>query len=194
MPYVDVPAFLEQLRTRPATAARALEFTILTAARSGEVLGATWGEIDLKSKVWTVPAPRMKDGKEHRVPLSGPAVEILRGMAARQGDNAAFVFPGQRRGKPLSAMSMVMLLRRMKITDATVHGFRSAFRDWAGECSTFPREVAEAALAHQVGDEVERAYRRGDALEKRRKLMEAWARYVGAHSANVIRLDRTVGV
>ena len=177
MPYTEVPAFVAELRTREAMAARALEFAILTAARSGEVLGAMWGEVDLKAEVWTVPAMRMKAGREHRVPLTAPAIAILRALEAlrpEDDDKGAYIFPGQRKGRPLSGMAMEMLLRRQKL-EITVHGFRSSFRDWAAEETGFPREIAEAALAHVVGDATERAYRRGDALEKRRELMTAWA-------------------
>jgi integrase len=174
MPFDEVPAFMASLREREGVAPHALEFAILTAARSGEVLGAQWDEFDLEARVWTVPAARMKASREHRVPLSDRAVEILRHM--EQMRFSEYVFPGARRGRPLSTMALEMVLRRMKV-DATVHGFRSAFRDWAGERTTFPREVAEAALAHLVGDAVERAYRRGDALEKRRHLMDAWAAF-----------------
>jgi integrase len=156
-------------------AALALEFTILTAARSGETLGAKWSEIDKGAKVWTVPTSRMKGGREHRVPLSGRVLAIL--DEAEKLKTSEFIFPGQRPNRPLSGMAFEMLLRRMKIENATAHGFRSSFRGWAGETTTFPREVAEAALAHAVGDETERAYRRGDALEKRRKLMDAWASF-----------------
>jgi integrase len=182
LPYEKAPAFVLALRERDAVAARALEFLILTAARSGEVLGATWGEVDFKAKAWTVPAVRMKAGREHRVPLSARAVELLEKMRPLAGPKEAEVaslpiFPGNARGGHLSAMSMAMLLRRMKV-DVTVHGFRSSFRDWTGEASHFPREVAEAALAHTVGDQTERAYRRGDALEKRRRMMTAWANYL----------------
>lgn len=194
LPHASVPAFVAELQKRRATAALALEFAILTAARSGEVLGATWVEIDRKAKIWTVPAVRMKAGKEHRVPLSDRALEILDEAAAQRTDGG-FVFPGPRKGKPLSNMAMAMLLRvRMKRPEITVHGFRSSFRDWAGECTSFPREVAEAALAHTVGDEVERAYRRADALEKRRKLMEAWAKYVtGGAGAKVVPIRAAKG-
>ena len=175
MAYRDVAAFVARLRARDAVAGMALEFTILTAARSGEVLGARWREFDLVAKVWAVPGSRMKAGREHRVPLSGRALAILEKLrAARAGE---FVFPGQRPGRPLSGMSLEMLLRRMKVEDATVHGFRSSFRDWCGEETSFPREIAEAALAHVAGDATERAYRRGDALDKRRQLMEAWAAF-----------------
>lgn len=179
MPFKDVPAFMADLSTRSATAARALEITILTAARTSETLEATWAEIDLKSELWTIPGDRMKAGKSHRVPLPDAAVCILKGMAEGADTTGnGFVFPGMKPDRPLSNMSMAMLLRRMKIDDVTVHGFRSSFRDWAGEETTFPREVAEAALAHVVGSEVERAYRRGDALEKRRAMMVAWAEFL----------------
>lgn len=185
MPFDQVAAFMTALRQRPAVAARALEFTILTAARTGETRGATVGEFDLKAAVWTVPAERMKAGREHRVALSARAVEIVREMIAEatlilnQGEKLPddlLIFPGPK-GGPMSNMAMDMLLRRMDAGEVTVHGFRSTFRDWAGETTNFAREVAEAALAHKVGDETELAYRRGDALAKRRKLMEAWANY-----------------
>jgi len=181
MPYCNVPAFMADLRRREAVAALALEFTILTASRSGEVLGARPEEVDAAGKVWIVPPERMKGGREHRVPLSARAAQILEAVAwiRRQGD---YLFPGQRHGRPLSSSAMEMLLRRMKVENVTVHGFRSSFRDWAGESTSFPREIAEAALAHVVGDETERAYHRGDALEKRRKLMEAWAGFIGNHN------------
>jgi integrase len=177
MAYPDVPAFIGRLREREAVAALALEFTILTAARSGETFGARWREVDPDAAVWTIPADRMKAAREHRVPLTPRALAILREVAQAGVEPDGFVFPGQKRDRPLSTMAMDMLLRRMGV-DVTVHGFRSSFRDWCGEESSFPREVAEAALAHVVGDATERAYRRGDALEKRRKLMLAWAGYV----------------
>ena len=175
MPYEDVATFIAKLRKREATSALALELCILTAARSGEILAMRWSEIDLDKKLWTVPAGRMKAGREHRVPLSARAVTILRKLEKLK--TGEFVFPGQTRKKPLSNMAMEMVLRRMKIEDATVHGFRSSFRDWAGNVSSFPREVVETALAHVIGDKAEQAYRRSDALDKRRKLMEAWAGY-----------------
>ncbi len=181
LPYSDVPRFISELRAMNAMTAKALEFAILTAARSGEVLGARWDEIDLGAKVWTVPATRMKAAREHRVPLSGRAIEILDELA--EGKTGDFIFQGQRAGRPLSDMAMEMALRRMKM-DATTHGFRSSFRDWAGEETHFPREVAEAALAHVIGDKAEQAYRRGDALEKRRGLMEAWANYCASPEAS----------
>ena len=182
-----VAAFIAKLRKREAISALALELCILTAARSGEILGMRWPEIDLGKKIWTVPADRMKAGREHRVPLSARAVAILRQLEKlKTGD---FVFAGQARNKPLSNMAMEMVLRRMKIEGATVHGFRSSFRDWAGNVSNFPREVTETALAHVIGDKAEQAYRRSDALEKRRKLMEAWASYCEPKEAgNVVQI------
>jgi integrase len=173
MPYHELPAFMERLQGSEALAARALELLILTASRSGEVLGAIWDEFDLDAGLWTVPARRMKAGKEHRVPLSARALEMLRSL--HETRSSAFVFPGQSPGKPLSNMAMEMLLRRLKVDSYTVHGFRSAFRDWAGDETHFAREIAEQALAHRVGDATERAYRRSDALEKRRQMMEMWA-------------------
>lgn len=172
MPYKDVPAFMEQLQTHQATASMALEFTILTAARTSEVLGATWEEIDFEARTWTIPAERMKAGRQHRVPLSGRAIELL--TEARQLERP-FVFPGQRGGK-LSGMAMAMLLRRMGHS-VTVHGFRSSFRDWAAETTAFSHEVCEMALAHTIVSKSEAAYRRGDVFDKRRVLMDAWAEY-----------------
>jgi integrase len=182
MPYSQLPAFLLRLRERPAIAAMALDFLILTAGRTGEVLGAQWREIDFAAKAWTIPGKRMKGGRERRVPLSRPALAILARLA--EVKTGPFVFPGQRREKPLSNMCLEMVLRRMNVDGVTVHGFRSAFRDWAGDQTTFPREVCEAALAHIAGDATERAYRRGDALSKRRDLMEAWAEFCNPHRAN----------
>lgn len=186
LPFAEVPAFWTKLRQQDGGGARALEFLILTAARSGEVLGARWDEIDMAAAVWTIPAARMKAAAEHRIPLSEPAVELLRKAAeTRLG---AFVFPGQRDDRPLSNMTMTVLLRRMKI-EATAHGFRSSFRTWTAELTGFPHEVAEAALAHSVPDAVVAAYRRGTFFDKRRDLMAAWARFVtGAGEANVVKL------
>jgi integrase len=172
LPYSEIGAFMGALRDRQGMAARALELAILTAARTSEVLGAGWEEINLQGRVWTVPPDRMKAGREHRVPLSRDAVALLKKV---RGSAEGLVFPGERRGKPLSNMAMLMVLRRMGRTDLTAHGFRSTFRDWAAERTNFPREVAEAALAHVVGDRTEAAYRRGDLFEKRRRLMDAWA-------------------
>ena len=178
------------LRQRRAVAALALEFLILTAARAGEVFGARWSEIDREAEVWIIAAERMKAGREHRLPLTARALETL-DEAERLRGPADFVFPGARRGKPVSNMAFDALMRRMKVKGITGHGFRSSFRDWAGEVTTFPREVAEAALAHAVGHATELAYRRGDALEKRRKLMGAWAAYIERGSvANIVELRR----
>ena len=172
MPYTDIPAFVRSLHKREAVAALAAEFTILTAARSGEVIGATWSEVDLDAAVWTIPAERMKAAKEHRVPLSPRAVEILESLKPIGSD---YLVPGARGGK-LSGMAMAMLLRRMKV-DVTVHGFRSGFRDWAAEQTGYAHEVAEMALAHTIGNAVERAYRRGDLFQKRRRLMADWSEF-----------------
>lgn len=172
LPYQDVPTFMEQLRQREAVAALALEFTILTCARTKETLEAEWSEFDLDGKVWTVPASHMKTGRVHRVPLSARALEIIEKL--QKGKTGKYVFPGQKPDRPLSSMAMEMVLRRMNVTNATVHGFRSSFRDWAGNETTFPRELAEQSLAHVIGDKAEQAYRRGDALERRRALMDAW--------------------
>ena len=179
LPWAGMGAFMKELRQREATSARALEFAILTAARTGEVLGARWCEIDLGKRVWTVPGDRMKAGREHRVPLTPAAVAVLEAMAAvrpkEDPNGEAFVFPGAKKGSPLSQMAMLILLRRMDRADITAHGFRSTFRDWVAESTAFAGEIAEAALAHVVGDKVEAAYRRSDLFDKRRKLMEAWA-------------------
>jgi integrase len=187
LPYADVPAFMERLRGVDTIAARALEFAVLTAGRSGEVYGARWSEIDMAGKVWVIPASRMKAAREHRVPLSDRALAILGRLAEVKMNE--FVFPGQRRGKPLSHVAMANVMSRLGAEKGTVHGFRSGFRDWAGNETQFPREIAEAALAHVVGDAAEQAYRRGDALEKRRVLMSAWAAYCEPKDIrNVIRL------
>lgn len=173
LPYIQIGQFMADLRSKAGIAARALEFTIETAARSGEVIGAKAEEFDLANKVWTVPADRMKGGVIHRFPLTDAAVAIVRAMIGK-GD---YVFPGASLKKSLSNMAMLATMDRMGRGELTVHGFRSSFRDWAHEQTNFPRELAEAALAHKVGDETELAYKRGDALEKRRKLMDAWSRY-----------------
>jgi integrase len=177
LPYDQIGTFMAALRGREGVAARALEFTILTAARTNDVLSARWEEIDLAGKVWNVPADRMKADREHRVPLCRASIAVVKQMQAVQHHD--FVFPGDRRENPLSNMSMLMVLRRMGRGDLTAHGFRSTFRDWAAERTSFPPEVAEAALAHVVGHKVEAAYRRGDLFEKRRRLMEVW----GVHCA-----------
>jgi integrase len=173
LPYDELPAFMAALAQRQGTAARALEFCILTAARTGEVIGATWDEIDLPNKLWTVPADRIKGGKEHKVPLSAPALALLTALPREQGN--PFVFIGPRRG--LSDMALFAVLQRMGRDSITVHGFRSTFRDWAAERTNYPNHVAEMALAHVVGNAVERAYRRGELLSKRERLMADWARY-----------------
>jgi integrase len=171
MPYAEVPAFVGKLREVESIPALALEFLILTAARSGEVLGARWDEINMAAKIWTLEASRMKAGREHRVPLSARATVILERMASMwTGD---LVFAGQRRRRPLSKTALAALVP----DGGTVHGFRSSFRDWCGNETSFPREIAEQALAHASGDTTEQAYRRGDALEKRRGLMQAWAQF-----------------
>jgi integrase len=176
LPYPEIGAFTAELRQQEGVAARALEFAILTAARTGEVIGAKWDEIDPGERLWTVPAERMKKAdKEHRVPLSDAALAILDDLRKVQQDN--FVFPSSKAGRPISNMAMLMLLRRMGRGDLTTHGFRSSFRDWAAERTGFPAEVAEMALAHTVSDKVEAAYRRGDLFQKRRQLSDAWAKF-----------------
>lgn len=194
LPYAELTLFLIALREQDGVAARALEFTILTAARTNEVIGATKQEIDTRNKNWTVPAERMKADKEHRVPLSKRALEILDQFNPAGGEKKDFVFPGGIVGKPLSNMAMLKVLERMERTDLTVHGFRSTFRDWAAERTSFPNEVVEMALAHTVDDKTEAAYRRGDLLEKRRRLMDAWAAYCEDHAKimqNVVPLTGT---
>ena len=175
MPWRDVPAFFAELNGRSAIAAKALQFTILTASRTTEALDMTWPEVDFEARLWTVPAVRMKGSKEHRVPLTDEMLAILEPLKALA---SVYVFEGQKRHKPLSNMSMLMLLRRMARDGFTVHGFRSSFRDWASEAANAPRELAEAALAHQVGSDVERAYARSDLLERRREMMVEWAAFV----------------
>ncbi|WP_339036233.1 tyrosine-type recombinase/integrase [Bradyrhizobium symbiodeficiens] len=174
LPYVEVPEFMAALRTRVGVAPRALEFAILTAARTGEVIGAHWEEIDFSTKTWIVPSIRMKAGREHRVPLSNRAIEILESTPKENRNPFIFIGP---RNSGLSNMAMATVLRRMNRADVTVHGFRSTFRDWAAESTAFANHVVEMALAHTVGNKVEAAYRRGDLLEKRRKLLAEWERY-----------------
>jgi integrase len=183
MAYEKIPEFVAKLRQRDATAALALEFTILAAARTGEVIGATWKEVDLEKAAWTIPAQRMKAGKEHRIPLSPRAAAILKEVQPlnRTGSDSCPLFPTPKGGE-LSSMAMSMLLRRMKI-DATVHGFRSGFRDWSAECTSYAHEVCEMALAHVIGNKAEAAYRRGDLFEKRRRLMADWAVYCAGDRA-----------
>ena len=177
LPYGELPGFLVALREQEGVAARALESTILTAARTGETMFARWTELDLLDNTWTIPAGRMKAGREHRVPLSACALAILEEMQAHRHGDGGFVFPGGREGKPLSNMAFLMLLRRMKRDDLTAHGFRATFKTWASERTSFPNEIVEAALAHVVGSKVEQAYRRGDMFEKRRRLMQQWATF-----------------
>jgi integrase len=186
LPYADIAAFMRMLRTQEGIAAVALQFLILTATRTSETIGAKWEEIDLINAVWIIPADRIKAGREHRVPLSPPAIAILRRM--RKIHDGHLVFPGRFGDLPLSNMTFLQLLKRMGRGDLTAHGFRSTFRDWAAERTNYPREVAEMALAHAVSDKVEAAYRRGDLFEKRRRLMDEWARYCGVakQSARVI--------
>lgn len=188
MPYAQVPAFMTDLQSRSTVAARALEFTLLTAARSGEVLGANWREIDFDKRIWTIPAHRMKAGREHRVPLSERATAVL-GIMAELGVQG-YIFPGPKPKTPLSSMAMAMLLRRMQ-TGVTVHGFRSSFRDWASETTGFSHETCEMALAHTITNKAEAAYRRGDLFDKRQTLMEAWAAYCASEdSAKVVPISK----
>jgi integrase len=198
MPWQDVPAFIVRLRDAHSISRLALEFVILTASRTGEVMrsvrdgavmGARWDEIDRHARIWTVPTVRMKTTREHRVPLTNRMLAIL--DEAAKVRSGSFIFPNACGNQPLSEMALEMLMRRLDAKPATVHGFRSAFRDWAGETTNFPRELAEQALAHQVGDAVELAYRRGDALEKRRALMDAWSAFCEPRkSANVVPMSR----
>jgi integrase len=184
LPIDDMGAFMERLRSLDGMGARALEFAILTAARSGEVRGATWREFDLDAGVWKVPAARMKAGREHRIPLSAAAVSLLRSLPGGAAGDVAF--PGVK-GQPLSDMTLTKVCRRMDI-EGVPHGFRSTFRDWTSERTSYPHEMAEMALAHAVGDKVEAAYRRGDLFEKRRRMMEDWANFIAKpiESATVV--------
>jgi integrase len=177
LPYAELPAFLHELHEQEGIAARALEYLILTAARTGEVIGARWSEINSNDKTWTIPGERMKAGKEHRVPLSPRALAILEEMHKLGHADDGFVFPGSKPGKPLSNMAFLMLMRRMGRDDLTAHGFRSSFRDWVAERTNFPAEVAEMALAHTVSDKTVAAYNRSDLFERRRRLMQQWATY-----------------
>lgn len=191
LPYADVAKFMASIRTRPSISARALEFLILTAARTDEIRFATWGEID--GDLWTVPAERMKAGRIHRVPLTPAALEVLAKVKPPPGAaRSEWIFPGKNLRNTLSNMSMDKILRLEEV-DATVHGFRSTFKDWAEDCTNFANGTIEAALAHQVGDETERAYRRGDALEKRRKLMEAWAGFCAGRMGKVVPMGAARG-
>lgn len=175
MPFDEVPAFMASLAEKRNTAALAMRFLILTATRTGETLGASWSEIDLKNRVWTIPAERMKARRPHRVPLSDASIDVIE---QAKGRHKEWVFPGPSDLGPLSNMSLLMLLRREKQESATTHGFRSSFRDWAAEKTSFPREVAEMALAHVIESDTEAAYRRGDLFDKRRELMQAWGGFL----------------
>jgi integrase len=182
LPYSEIAGFMANLRQRDGIAAHAMQFLILTAARTTEVIGAHWDEIDMGGRVWIIPADRMKGGREHRVPLSSPAIALLEQMAAVQVSK--FVFPGRVAERPLFSQMLLKLLSRMGRNDLTTHGFRTTFRDWVAECTRFPAEVAEMALAHAVSNKVEAAYRRGDLFEKRRQLADAWSRYCTATAAD----------
>jgi integrase len=187
IPWREIPLFMAEVRARDELATRALEFTVLTALRTGEIIAAKWAEVDIAAKVWTIPAVRMKAKREHRVPLSRRGMEIIERLP-RDGD---YLFPGDPKDRPLSNRAMLRMLDRLKRADVTVHGFRSTFRDWAAESTAYPNHVVEMALAHTVGDKVEAAYRRGDLFEKRRRLMEDWAKYCGrsaSNGANVVAL------
>jgi len=173
VPYPELPPLMKELAKNDSTSAKALIFTILTGARTGETVGATWDEIDLANKLWVIPEERMKAGREHRVPLSDKAVQLLKTLP----HDGKFVFPGSKPGKPLSNMAMLMLLRGYRDDGVTVHGFRSAFSTWARERTDYPREIVEACLAHASGDAVELAYRRTDFLDKRRELMVRWDQF-----------------
>lgn len=175
LPYADMGAFMADLRGRDGTSARALEFAILTATRTGETVGARWSEIDMVAKQWTIPADRMKAGKEHRLPLSDRVIEILKALPREEGSDLVFI--GDKKGQALSNMALLMTLRRMERSDLTTHGFRSTFRDWGAEQTAYPNEMLEMALAHVVSDKTEAAYRRGDMMERRRRLMADWAAF-----------------
>jgi len=185
MRWQDVPAFYADLKTRNAMSANALRFTCLTGSRTSEVLGMRWDEIEFDARLWTCPVERMKTGEEHRVPLTDEMLSIIEPLKAIKSE---YVFEGQKRHKPLSNMSMLMLLRRMDVEGVTVHGFRSTFRDWASEVANAQREIAEMSLSHRVGSDVERAYARSDLLDKRRMLMERWSMFVSGNKAQVMRL------
>jgi integrase len=188
LPYTQAPAFVAQLATLQGIGPKALEFLILTAGRTDEVLSARWSEINLDEALWTIPPERMKEGAIHRVPLTERAIEILRALP-REGD---LVFLSSKPGRPMGKMTFLKLIKAMGYDDITTHGFRSCFRDFAGDMTSFPREVAEAALAHKIGDASEQAYRRGDALAKRRRLMQAWADFIATpqRSASVTPIGR----
>ncbi len=192
LPFKEIGEFMAALRQQEGMGASALEFTILTACRSGEVRGAAWCEFDLNDSVWVIPKERMKAQKEHRVPLSKDAMKVLARMKAERGGD--LVFPGRDEGRPISDMTMTAVLRRMNRGDLTTHGFRSTFRDWVSESTAYPRDVAEMALAHTIGDKVEAAYRRGDLFAKRVRMMDDWAKYcatVQSDTTNVVPLKKS---
>ena len=189
----EAPAFMAQLRERDSFGARALEFAIYTVARPGEVRFARWDEIDLDGAVWTIPAARMKAGRPHKVPLSKPALAILREMAEVK-DGSGLIFLGQKFGVPMSDVTLLAVLRRMERDELTVHGFRSTFRDWAAEATHHPNHVIELALAHTIGDKVEAAYSRGDLFEKRKRLMTDWAEYLARRPAEAVQLKEARGL
>ena len=186
LPYAELPAFITLLSKQEGFGAIALRFAILTACRTNEVIGAMWKEINLETAIWTIPAERMKAGKEHRVPLCASALSLLSSLP--KIDGSPYLFAGQRKNKPLSNQAMTMTLRRMGRGDLTVHGFRSTFRDWAAEQTSYPREVCELSLAHKIADGAEAAYWRSDIFEKRSRLMSDWAQYANGQSAEILRL------
>ena len=189
LPWQELGTFMATLRGHDATARRALEFAILTASRTGEALGTLWSEIDMKGATWTIPGARMKAGRDHRVPLSSGALAVLEAMKPLRPKGAdGYVFPGQKKDKPLSSMALLMLLRRMGRADLTAHGFRSSFRDWGAEATATPHAVLEAALAHTVGDKTVAAYARGDLFAKRAALMQAWSEHCGKAPAAIVSL------
>jgi integrase len=192
MPYQDLPGFLGELQANGSISAMALQFLILTCTRTSETLQAQWSEVDLEAAIWTIPAVRMKARREHRVPLTEAAMGILRALPRIEGNG--FLFPGARHGRPLSNMALLQLMRGMGYGvggdrgDYVPHGFRSAFRDWSAEVSSFPREICEAALAHVLESKVEAAYQRGDLLLKRRRMMESWAEWCGKVPGSVVEM------
>jgi integrase len=188
LPYVEVPTFMAKLRQKTSVSAACLQFIALTAARRSEATEATWDEIDLDARTWTIPGSRMKAGKGHKVPLSTAAIAVLRTMAEIRQSN--YVFPSHVPGRPVHGASVTGIAKRVAGADITLHGFRSSFRDWAAECTNFPREVAEMALAHTISSAVEAAYRRGDLLEKRRRLMDAWGDYCTNTRGKVVAIGR----
>ncbi|WP_305986443.1 site-specific integrase [Roseibium sp. MMSF_3544] len=191
LPYAEVHKFFAELKNQKTLSARALELLVLSACRTGEVLKAKWPEVDFEGRTWTIPAARMKMNNEHIVPLVDPAYELLQSLHACRRNE--WVFPGNKRDKPLSDMVMEMLMRRMGYGQYTPHGFRSSFRDWAGDETEFAREIAEGCLAHKIGDDTEKAYRRGTAIKKRRNLLTAWANYLTGASGEVVQINQYAG-